>query len=301
MSFSSEVKNEMAAPSPDKPCCRAAQLYGMLEMGHAFSLSSISLQTENPAVARVYASLLEEICGIPAPTEAAPVREGGFYTVTVERETERLRVLERFGHGPGELTLRLNRANLECEGCAAAYLRGAFLAGGAVTNPQTDYHLEFSVPHRPLSRDLSALLRELDFRAGLAERKGCPVVYLKESEQIEDCLTLMGASLASMELMNVKIVKNVRNLANRLTNCENANIDKTVAAAAVQTEAIRRLQKRGALDDLPQELRELAVLRLDNPELSLRELGELLDPPLTRSGVNHRLRRLMELAEENGR
>ena len=107
--------------------------------------------------------------------------------------------------------------------------------------------------------------------------------------------------MASMELMNVKIVKNVRNLANRLTNCENANIDKTVAAAAVQTEAIRRLQKRGVLDDLPQELRELAVLRLDNPELSLRELGELLDPPLTRSGVNHRLRRLMELAEENGR
>lgn len=299
MSFSSEVKKEMAAAQPDKPCCRAAQLYGMLEMGHAFSPAAISLQTENPTVAQGYASLLHEVCAVPEPEVQRPVKKSGFYIVTVRQAEDRLRVMERFGHGPGELNLRLNRANLDCEGCAAAYLRGAFLSCGAVTNPAADYHLEFSVPYRHLSRDLSALLRELDFRAGLAERKGCPVVYLKESEQIEDCLTLLGASSASMELMNIKIVKDVRNLANRLTNCENANIDKTVTAAAAQTEAIRLIQSRRGLDSLPQELRELAQLRLENPELSLRELGQLLDPPLSRSGVNHRLHRLMELAQEN--
>ena len=299
MSFSAEVKNELAAVRADRPCCRGAQLYGMLEMGHSFSGGAISLQTEYEAGAGRYASLLHQVCGIPEPPVQPPAKENGFYTVSVADREGRVRVLERFGHTPGELNVRLNRANLECEECAAHYLRGAFLAGGAVTNPSADYHLEFSVPHYNLSRDLLALLRELNFNARLVRRKGSPVVYFKESGQIEDCLTLMGATGASLELMHVKIIKNVRNLANRLTNCESANIDKTVAASAAQTEAIRRLAGRGGLDSLPDELKELALLRLDNPELSLRELGELLEPPLSRSGVNHRLRRLLDLAERD--
>lgn len=131
-----------------------------------------------------------------------------------------------------------------------------------------------------------------------ARRAGGYVVYFKESESIEDCLTLMGATSAALELMGVKMVKDIRNNINRVTNCESANIDKTVAAAAVQSEALRKIERTVGLDALPEELREIAYLRLENPELSLRELGEALDRPLTRSGVNHRLRRILEFAEK---
>jgi DNA-binding protein WhiA len=157
------------------------------------------------------------------------------------------------------------------------------------------------VPHYRLSRDLLALLNEMGLHAKYINRKGGHVVYFKESEQIEDCLTRMGAANASLELMGVKMVKNIRNNANRVTNCENANIDKTVAASAAQVDAVKRILAAGSLDALPPDLRTLAALRLENPELSLRELGEELaqrGEKLTRSGINHRLRRIMAFADK---
>ena len=252
------------------------------------------MQTENCEVAALYRHLLLTVCDVSAVLESE--REGGFHLLSVEGESERLRVLTRFGHAQGEVSLRLNRGNFECENCAAAYLAGAFLACGAVTNPEADYHLEFHLPQYNLSRDLMALLRELDLRPKFMNRKGNQVIYFKESEQIEDCLTRMRATSASLVLMSVKMVKDIRNNANRVANCENANIDKTVAAAAGQVEAIRRLQKCGVMESLPEELQELARLRLDNPEMSLRELGQALTTPLSRSGVNHRLQRLLDMA-----
>ncbi len=297
MSFSSDIKNELAALQNSSPCCDAAQAYGMVEFGRSFSVGGISLQTENEASAQRYAELIGAVCGVVTectrPTENRP----GMYTVTVP-EANRKVVLGRFGHGGSEVTLRLNRAVLDCEECAAAFIRGAFLVCGAVTNPQVDYHLEFSVPYLNLSRDLIALLGELGLHARTVRRKGNYVVYFKESEQIEDCLTLMGAMNASLELMNVKIFKNIRNNVNRAANCESANLDKTVAAALVQTEAVRKIEQRMGLDALPEELRQLCRLRLENPDFSLRELGEQLEPPISRSGVNHRLKRIMEIAEE---
>ena len=192
--------------------------------------------------------------------------------------------------------MRLNRANLDCDGCAPALLRGAFLVCGAVSNPESDYHLEFSMPYYNLSRDLLALLRELEFSAKYVCRKGTHVIYLKESEQIADCLTLMGAQSASLEMLGVKVLKSIRNDVNRAANCETANIGKTVAAAMAQVQAVRRLSETGVLDTLPESLQKLAALRVENPDLSLRELGALCDPPLTRSGVNHRLQRLLDAA-----
>lgn len=297
MSFSSEVKDELARLVPARPCCAAAQTYGMLECGHAYSAAAVSLQTENAAVAQVYRTMVSEICRLPEEVWEFPDRASGVHIVGIADPAARLRALERFGHAAGEVAVRLNRANLECEECASAYLRGAFLSCGAVTNPSADYHMEFSVPHFRLSRDLLALMQELGFGARLVRRKGSHIVYLKESEQIEDALTLMGAVGASLELMNVKIVKDIRNTANRIANCESANIDKTVSASLAQIEAIRRIERKGAMDGLPEELRELARLRTEHPELSLRELGELLPEPLSRSGVNHRLRRILEYAE----
>ena len=297
MSFSSDIKNELAALSNESACCDVAQTYGMAEFGRSFSLSGVTWQTEHEGAATRYAQLLSTVCGV-APELARPAADKpGMYTVSVPADV-RKKVLGRFGHGGAEVTLRLNRAVLDCEACPAAFLRGAFLACGAITNPQVDYHLEFSVPYLNLSRDLTALLGELGFRARTVRRKGNYIVYFKESEQIEDCLTLMGAMNASLELMNVKIIKSIRNNVNRAANCESANLDKTVAAALVHAEAVRKIEARIGLDALPEELRELCRLRLENPDFSLRELGEHLEPPISRSGVNHRLKRILEIAEE---
>ncbi len=295
MSFSSNVKQELCETMSTSACCRLAETYGMLELAHAFTAEAVSIQTEHRAVAARYAALTAETVGMPA----FPVLEtGGLYAVSVEPEELRQKLLVRFGHAGGELSLRINRANFECDDCLSAYVRGAFLSCGAIVNPEVGYHLEFSVPYYNLARDLLALLRELGLRAKYICRKGNHIVYLKESEQIEDCLTLMGAVGASLELMNVKLVKNIRNNANRVANCESANIDKTVAASAVQVEAVQKILDAGGVELLPEELRELALLRLENPELSLRELGEELSEPLSRSGVNHRLRRILAFAEE---
>ncbi len=295
MSFSSDIKNELATVSGNA-CCEAAQAYGMLEYGRSFSAAGISLQTENGAVAERYAALLQAVCGVTAQTEAPPPNKSGLYTVSVD-ETDRERVLRRFGHNGTEVALRLNRGNLDCDECVFAFLRGVFLVCGTVTNPQVDYHLEFSVPYLNLSRDLITLLSEHGLSAKSVRRKGNRVVYFKESEQIEDCLTGIGAMNASLELMNVKIVKSIRNNVNRAANCENANLDKTLAASLPQVEAVRRIERQMGFDALPEELRELCRLRVEHPEFSLRELGDALEPPLSRSGVNHRLQRVMEISE----
>ncbi len=298
MSFSSDIKNELAQLT-ETGCCATAQAYGMLQLGHAFSPRAVSLQTENEAVAQRYAALLTEVCGVTPSFSVPPLAGTGMYTVAVQTPAERKAVLERFGHG-GDITLRLNRPNLECDACAAAFLRGAFLVCGAVTNPQVDYHLEFSVPYLNVSNDLVALLKEQGLTAKTVRRKGLYIVYFKESEQIEDCLTLMGAMNATLELINVKIVKNIRNNVNRAANCETANLDKTLAASMAQLEAVRKIEQHGAFEALPEQLRELCRLRAEHPEFSLRELGEALQPPISRSGVNHRLQRIVEFATELG-
>ncbi len=295
MSFSADVKQELAAVMPHKPCCRAAMAYGMLEFGHAFSGREISLQTEQPAVAAVYNKLVSTVCGVPEPTLSTLRRRTTLQCCTVEAPY-RATVLERFGHSKGDVTVRLNRANVDCEDCARALLRGAFLACGAVTDPQRDYHLEFSVPYYNLSHDLLHLLGDEQIPAKVTSRNGSYIVYIKESERIEDCLTYLGAPLASMDMMQVKMVKSIRNKTNRRINCESANIDKTVAAAGNQIDALRRIEATCGLAALPEDLQELARLRLDNPDMSLRDLGAAMEPPLSRSGVNHRLQRILAFA-----
>ena len=296
MSFSADVKKELAEALPDKICCRTAECYGLLEFGHAFRAGEISLQTEQETIAELYTYLTTRICQVPAPAAETIRRRARLYVRSFPQAQDREKILARFGHGTNEVSLRLNRANLDCDGCVRALLQGAFLACGAVTDPACDYHLEFSVPHYNLSRDLLSLLGEAGFPVKTVIRSGSYILYMKESERIEDCLTYLGASRAALEMMNVKMVKSIRNETNRRFNCENANIDKTVAAAGVQTEALERICRSGGLSLLPEELRPLARLRLDNPDMSLRELGEALDPPLTRSGVNHRMQKILAFA-----
>lgn len=297
MSFSADVKKELAEEMPDKLCCRAAEAYGMLEFGHAFSGREISLQTEQEAVADLYDKLVSRICEVPRPERSVIRRRTALQMCSVSTPKDRKTVLERFGHAPGDITVRLNRANVDCDSCARALLRGAFLSCGAVTDPARDYHLEFCVPYYNLSRDLLALLDEVGIPAKSTVRNGSYIVYIKESERIEECLTYLGAPRAALELMNVKMVKSIRNNTNRRFNCETANIDKTVQASAPYRAAVERIDRQVGLDALPEDLRQIARLRMDNPEMSLRDLGEALDPPLSRSGVNHRLQRLIAFAD----
>lgn len=297
MSFSSEAKKEIAAEMPDKLCCRTAQAYGMLQCGHAFSAAEISLQTTEETVADAYDRLVSRICSTPRPTRDTLRRRTILHQSVIPDAAHRIAVLEHFGHSAHEVSLRLNRANLDCDSCARAYLRGAFLACGAVTDPERDYHLEFALPHYNLARDLLTLLREVDFPAKSTTRGGNHVVYIKGSEAIEDCLTYLGATRAALEMMGVKMVKSIRNDTNRRLNFENANMDKTVQAAVSQMNALRRIEETCGLDALPEDLQELAKLRLDNPDLSLRDLGEMMSPPLTRSAINYRLKRILKFAE----
>ena len=217
--------------------------------------------------------------------------------MTVEHEQDIQGLYRMFCIEP-DAPLALNSRLFKRDCCVQAFVRGAFLACGSVTDPNKEYHLEFSVPSLSLAEGLLSLLQEHGIPIKLASRKGIRLLYLKESEPIEDLLTYMGAVNNSLELMNVKIYKDVRNKVNRVTNCETANIEKTVNAAAGQVEAIRLIEQTLGLDELPEDLREVAGLRLENPDMSLRELCQSLVEPISRSGVNHRLKRLMAIADE---
>lgn len=302
MSFAADVKNELCRKKLRSACCQKAECYGMLLMGRTFQESGISLTTESSAAAQRIAQMTAELTAAILSTRTVLRRASHpASVVSVDDERDRARILDFFGHTGREVTLRLNRANLENECCPASFLRGAFLTCGTVVNPTKDYRLEFVVPRMHLSRDLTALLGELPVavQPGVSQRKGAYVVYIKGADRVSDLLTLMGAPKAAMEVIQMKMLREMRNQVNRQTNFETANLGKTASAAARQIQALQRLLDMGlGLQALPENLRELARLRYENPELSLRELGEKLTPPLSRSGVNHRLQRVTELAEK---
>lgn len=207
-------------------------------------------------------------------------------------------IIDLLGYDPRQsLALHVNFAMLEEDCCRASFLRGCFFAGGSVTDPSKRYHLELTSSHLQASRELEVLLRESGYPPKSVTRNGSAVTYFKQSDQIEDFLTLIGAPAAAMRIMSTKVEKGIRNSVNRRLNCDSANLDKAVEAAQSQGAAIRRLEASGRLERLPDKLRETAALRLEYPELSLSELAETFDPPVTKSCLNHRLRKLVELAE----
>ncbi|MBQ7542848.1 MAG: DNA-binding protein WhiA [Clostridia bacterium] len=295
MSFSTEVKNELVNLPILSECCRHALAYGLLLFGRSFSNASVSFAAENRTVLGLYASCISEITGTkPEYTD----RSGKMAIVSVKSVMERREILEAFGHSAGELSLRINRANLADECCFASFIRGAFLSCGTVSSPEKNYHLEFVVPFLKLSNDLFALLQELGFSPKHILRKSCHVIYFKDSENIEDLLTRMGATKSTLKLIGVKIDKDMRNHVNRRVNFETANIDRSVQAGSLQLEAIRKIDKARGLDTLPKGLKEIACMRMEHPEASLFELEELFEGRLSRSGINHRLKRLVQIAEE---
>ena len=205
---------------------------------------------------------------------------------------------EQCAFDPAGPAHHINFGALEEEHCRLAFLRGAFLAGGSVTDPQKGYHLELATTHLRVSRELNTLLLELGYAPKETTRKANYISYFKQSEAIEDLLTAIGAPIAAMTLMNTKAEKFLRNGVNRRVNCEAANVDKTVDAALEQRRAIQILRKSGALDELTPKLQEAAQLREAHPELSLSQLAALCDPPVTKSSLSHRLRKLIQLSQK---
>ncbi len=296
MSFATDLKDELCKDVPEQESAIHALLYGFLLFSHKFSADEISFSVVHEPTARLFAETLATHCGISAKIIFHERARGTLYKVSIEKASERRKILDAFYHSPKEPSLRINRANIENEDDVPFFLRGAYLVCGSLTDPHKEYHLEFGVSYMNLSKDLSTLIGEVLAQPKSSIRRGSYIVYYKESENIEDIITYIGAMLSSLEMMNIKIEKDIKNRVNRQMNCDNANLDKTLNASLQQVEDINYIFERKDENFLSEELLQVAKLRLENPEMSLRELCESVNPPLSRSGVNHRLKKIGEIA-----
>ena len=299
MSFSHSVKKELCSVITDKDrkyCC----LYGMLLFCRSFSPDRIVFQTENGQVSEFFCKLADDVLvgkNIVSVTKNEKKSGGALYSLSIPSEHFREEIIYRYRISSRTLIHRIQE-DIIGNNSVYAFIAGAFLSCGSVTEPIKEYHLEFAVPYYELAQDLTKLLVSVGINAKYTERKNMYVIYLKGSEAIEDLLTLMGATMSSIDLMNVKIYKDVRNKANRIANCDSANIERTLRASDKQIADIEYISDTIGLENLPEDLINIAELRMEFPEMSLRELGEALDKPLGRSGANHRLKRISEIAEK---
>jgi len=297
MSFSSDAKRELCRDLPSRRCCAQAECYGILLYANRFDRREARIITESPDLAARLPALFKKAFHITF--DRLPEPGGGKNVFSITSPDKLSQLSDAFGYDPGSsVAHHINFATLEEDHCRTAFFRGAFLAGGSVTDPAKGYHLELATFHLSVNRELLTLLREAGFEPKSADRGANHMAYFKRSEDIADFLTAIGAPLAAMELMNAKAEKDLRGGVNRRVNCDAANLDKAVDAAQEQLSAIRRLQERMDLDSLPPKLAEAARLRLENPDLTLSELAGLCQPPITKSTFSYRLKKLSEMAKE---
>lgn len=295
MTFSYEVKNELCRTEIGKRPQAAAECCGALLFCNRFARDEIRFLTGSDAFAARLPKLFLKGFGVSFD-EVARRSDGGKRTFLMRR-TESIRaVADALGYGPGVISHRVNFGLLEDDDSRAAFLRGAFLAGGSVADPAKRYHLELVTGHYNVSRQITALFIDMGFEPKSAARGGNYIIYFKQSAMIEDILTTAGAPVAAMHVMSAKIEKDMTNLVNRKVNCDTANVTKAVEASAQVLVDIKKLRDSGTLDTLTAKLREAAKLREENPEMTLAELAALAG--LTKSGLNHRLRKLSEIASE---
>lgn len=297
MSFSSKVKAELCTARLDKRCCALAEVYGVLLFCRRFSPDEISIVTASEEFAHRLPRLFKKALGVKfdaLPLETAKGKCS--FSIT---DADKIRgIYDAFGLDVGTLSLHLNLGILE-EACdKAAFLRGAFLAGGSVTDPEKRFHFELATGHYSVSKETAAVADEMGQPLRSAQRKGNYLLYLKQADAIADFLTTIGAAVSSMDIASAKVEKDMRNTINRKVNCDSANADKVVAAAAEQMAAIRFLDQNGGLDALPDKLQEAALLRIANPEASLADLSQLSFPSVSKSCLSHRLKKIVDLAEK---
>ena len=298
MSFASNVRQELCRQALTRRCCAVAEAFGVLLFCNTFTASQVKLITESAEFAERLPRLFRRAFGVGFDVEPGADAEGKrTFAVTDPAKLEK--IFQSFGFSTeSSVALHVNFGILEERCCQTSFLRGAFLAGGSVTDPAKRYHLELATTHRKVSRETEALLLDLGFYPKATERSGTCVIYFKQSDAIEDYLTFLGAPVSAMAIMEAKVEKELRNGVNRRVNCDTANLTKVVDAAQEQIAAIRLLQQRGVLDKLPEKLRVTAAMRLEHPEATLAELAEMMDPPVTKSALSHRMRKLVELAGE---
>lgn len=293
MSFCSDVKNELLKIRPAS-CCKSAYIYGFMLFGRSFSINKISLQTGNENVAKAYADLIKFNYGAEVK-----ITQGGSKRPTYKAEVispaDRLKILALIDFGISDTVIDRSLFLREC--CPQSFIRGAFLACGNINDPEKEYRAEFSVKNEALANDLLSLLAEYDIILKKTQRGTATVLYTKDSSMIEDLLTVMGDTTRTLDIMDTKIMKSVKNNINRQRNCDNANITKTVEASIKQRTAIEYLENADRLMSLPGELLDAAMLRKNNPDATLKELCKISPTPITVSGLNHRLNKIIEIYE----
>lgn len=297
MSFSADVKNELAA-NISSACCYKAEAFGMLLYGRAFGLSEISLMTELKSVAERYSASIRDLTGVTPQMQCS---DAGKYKVTVPTREDRQKVLAYFGYTGKELSLRVNLSNLEQSNndcCSRSFLRGAFLVCGSITDPEKDYHVELSVTKAKLCDDLLQIIDDIGLKAKKIIRNNSYVIYSKDAESVEDFIGTMGANNAFLTVMQTRAMKNIKNQINRRSNFESANMSRSIEAGLKQVAVIEEVLTKISLDDMTEDLSALCRLRLENPELSLDEIGKMMVPELSRSAVSRRFKKLEKIAEE---
>ncbi len=310
MTFSADTKNELAQLMPESKCCLLAEISGFMRMCGTIRLAgvgrvNVKLVTENPAAARKFLRMLKSYFGIHADLTISRTRilkKGHFYEMIIPSEMNAEQILRETGilgvkEGCNYIVEGVPEAVVKKKCCKKAYLRGVFMGSGSLSDPEKGYHLEIVSNSDILAHDIKRLINSFGLHAKTVERKKSHVVYIKEGEQIVDFLNILGAHGRLLDFENIRIIKELRNRTNRLVNCETANLDKTVNAAGRQMDSIEYIKSVRGLAFLPDKLREAAEKRLEEPEASLQELGAMLDPPVGKSGINHRLKKLEEIAE----
>lgn len=311
MSYSSDIKSELALLMPEKRCCMLSEISGILRTCGSIQLAgqnkvNYRLATENAAVARKIIKLMKEYFGIKLElviSKNLVLKKNNYYEMIISedmrcqeilRETGILKVREGFNFFDYEIDDSI--VHTKC--CKRAFLRGVFMGSGSMNTPEKSYHLEIVTTNEALSRSILKYMNQYKINAKCTKRKENLVVYIKDSSSISDFLNIIGAHKSLLELENVKLMKEMLNRTNRIVNCDSANLDKTLAASEKQLEAIEKIQNSRGLEWLPPKLRDIAVLRISEKSASLQELGAMLDPPLGKSGVSHRLAKIVEIASK---
>ncbi len=307
MSFSSEVKKEILLNLPKKNHCCIAEISAFINIcGHIatnYDNIRIGMQTENILVAQRFYLLVKNTFGIISEVSVRKNNKNSIYMVAINNNIEAEKILSALGilteyDGNKYISDYIVPMAVEKLCCKKSYIRAAFLASGSISDPEKTYHMEFVNTSYIHSIEFQNMINYFNVDAKVVERKGHYVVYIKEGEKISNILSAIGASNSFMKLENLRIIKDMRNNVNRIVNCETANLSKTISASVKQINDINYIQEVMMIDKLPESLREIAQIRLMYPDATLKELGEMLTPSIGKSGVNHRLKKISEIAEK---
>lgn len=317
MSFASETKNELARIEPEKKCCMLAEISGFLRVAGSIGLVGfgkfkIIVTTDNPAVARHYKKLIQDYFGIETKLEIGEGKAIGksrsskkfSYSITIDADNRSEQILRETGillvrEGNNYISDGIYSGIVRTKCCRKAYLRGVFMGAGTMSDPEKSYDLEFVLDSANMASDLKKLINSfVDLSCKVTERRGKHVVYMKKADYISDMLAIMGASSQVFSMEETRIKKEMVGSARRMSNCDSANMDRSIEASMKHIEAIKKIQNTKGLASLPDNLREAAELRIEHPDISIAALGELCNPPLKKSGINKRLMKIEEIASK---